>query len=164
MKGMNYMQVHWGCESLNKSNLNRRLHRLNMIILSLFRALGTILKELNTDSIYIIDSFPVAICRNIRIPRSKLVQGEAYRGYNSSKKEYFYGFKVQVIVTRDGIPVDFFIGAGSFHDITAFQVMNINLPSKSELHGDSAYTDYELEELYAECEQIQLMIARKKKS
>ena len=163
-KGRNYMRTHWGCKMPDKSNFNRILHRLSFVILSMFRAIGTTLKELNTDSIYIIDSFPVAVCRNIRIKRSKLIQGEAYRGYNSSKREYFYGFKVQVIVTQEGMPVDFFITAGSFHDVTAFQSMNIDLPQGSELHADSAYTDYELEDLYLECESLQLMVARKKNS
>jgi len=163
-KGFDYMRVHWGCKKLDKSNFNRLLHRLSTVILSLFRLLGSRLKELNTDCIYIIDSFPVAVCRNIRISRSRLLQGEAYRGYNASKREYFYGFKVQVIVNQEGIPVDFFIAAGSFHDITAFQAMHIDLPIGSELHADSAYTNYELEDLYAECEQLKLMVARKKNS
>ena len=118
IKGCDYMCVHWGCQKLDKSNFNRLLHRLHLVILSLFRSLGTTLKELNTNSIYVIDSFPIAVCRNIRIPNCRLLQGEGYRGYNASKKEYFYGFKVQVIVTQKGIPIDFFIGASSFPDIT----------------------------------------------
>ena len=40
--------------------------------------------------------------------------------------------------------------------------MNIDVSMGSELHADSAYRNYELEELYAECEQIKLMVARKK--
>lgn len=83
----------------------RHLHRLEIMITQLFFSLGQTLKELNIESRYLIDSFPIAVCKNIRIPRCKLLQGKAYRGYNSSKREYFYGFKVQVITTYDGIPV-----------------------------------------------------------
>ena len=43
-------------------------------------------------------------------------------------------------------------------------LMNLDLPAGSELHADSDYTDYELEDLYLECEQIRLMVARKKNS
>ena len=148
----------------DKSNFNRHLHRLARIISSLFFALGQTLKELNTNSQYAIDSFPVSVCKNIRIPRCKLLQNEAYRGKNLSKKEYFYGFKVQVITTLDGLPVEYFICAGSYHDITAFKSMNIDLPAGSELFADSAYTDYELEDYYKELEQIHLLAARKSNS
>lgn len=111
-----------------------------------------------------IDSFPVSVCRNIRIHRCRLLSGEAYRGYNASKKEYLYGFKVEVIITSDGLPVDYFIVAGSVHDAKAFQAMHLALPEGSSLYADSAYTNYELEDLYLECEQVALLAARKSNS
>ena len=134
-KACDYMRCHHGFQKVDKSNFNRQLHRLNFIMLSMFRACSDSIKKLNTTSVYIIDSFPVSVCGNIRIPRAKILQDEAYRGYNSSKREYFYGFKVQMIVSQEGIPVDFFIAAGSLHDITAFQGMNLDLPAGSELYG-----------------------------
>ena len=151
----------------DKSNFNRAIHKLSQTISLLFLTLGQLLQELNTDNIYLIDSFPVAVCKNIRIKhRSKLLgdYNPAYHGYNSSKKEYFYGFKIQVITTGDGMPIQYFIVAGSYHDNTAFQSMNIDLPKEAELYGDSAYTYYELEDLYKECDSINLMIERKSNS
>lgn len=162
--GANYMQQHHGFKKLDKSNFNRHLHRLADTVEAVFFALGRSLKELNIQSKYLIDSFPVAVCKNIRISRSKLLNEERYRGYNASKREYFYGFKVQVITTAEGIPVEYFIVACSIHDATAFQSMNIDLPEGSELYGDSAYTIYEFEDLYAECDAVNLMIERKKNS
>jgi hypothetical protein len=41
------------------------------------------------NSIYMIDSFPVAACDNYRIQRSRLYRGEAFRGYQASKKRTF---------------------------------------------------------------------------
>ncbi len=167
------MRAHHGMKMIDKSTFNRRLHRLESSLVVIFHALGSSLKELNTSTRYVIDSFPVAVCRNCRIPRCRLLKGKAYHGYNEAgshttqigyKKEYFYGFKVQLIVTGDNEPVDFFITAGSFHDSTAFQAMQIDLPAGSELYADSAYTDYEQEDLYAECDQIYLKIHRKKNS
>ncbi|MCB9300735.1 MAG: IS982 family transposase [Lewinellaceae bacterium] len=148
----------------DKSNFNRHLHRLSPTISSLFLALGQTLKALNVSSQYMIDSFPVAVCRNIRIERCKLLRHKAYRGKNVSKREYFYGFKVQVITTLEGLPVQYFICAGSYHDITAFQSMDIDLPTGSELYADSAYTDYKLEGYYKELEQIHLLVVRKSNS
>jgi hypothetical protein len=159
-----YMQRHYGMNMIDKSGFNRRLARLQTKLIAVFRALGASLKDLNTSARYTIDSFPVAVCRNCRIPVSKLVTGKAYHGYNEAKKEYFYGFKVQVITTADNQPVDYYITAGSFHDSTALQAMQVDLPAGSELYGDSGYTDYEQEDLYAECDQIYLKIHRKKNS
>ena len=159
-----YMRQHHGTAKLDKANFNRHLHRLSDVLISIFIALGQTLKQLNTESRYLIDSFPVAVCKNIRIKRSKLVKGEAYRGYNASKKQYFYGFKVQVVTTEDGTPIDFYITAGSIHDNTALQAMPLELPQGSEVYADSAYLNYELEDLYEECEQIRLLVERKNNS
>ncbi|BDS13327.1 IS982 family transposase [Aureispira anguillae] len=148
----------------DKSNFSRLLNKLSDTISSIFFGLGQSLKKLNTDSEYLIDSFPVTVCRNIRIPRCKLLNHEAYRGKNTSKREYFYGFKVQIITTKDGIPVEYFLSAGSYADITAFKSMNIDLPPGSKLYGDSGYTDYEFEDSYKELEQIHLLIVRKSNS
>lgn len=159
-----YMQAHQGVKMIDKSGFTRRLHGLQQQLLALFTALSTTLKELNTSCRYLIDSFPVAVCDNIRIPRCRLLQHQAYRGKNASKRRYFYGFKVQVITTEDGLPVQFYIHAGSFADITALKAMSVDLPENSQLYGDSAYTCYETEDLLAECEQIALKICRKANS
>lgn len=161
---LSYMRVHQGCQVPDKSNYNRLLHRLTDKITGLFLTFGQALKYLNTSCTYLIDSFPVAVCRNIRIARCRLIQGAAYRGYNCAKREYFYGFKVQVITTAAGLPVEYFISAGSFHDNTAFQSMNIDLPTNSQLYADSAYTNYELEDYFKELENIDLLVERKSNS
>jgi hypothetical protein len=66
--------------------------------------------------------------------------------------------------TRDKQPVQFFILPGSYVDVTALQMMHLDLPVGSEVFGDAGYTDYEQEELYAACEQINLRIQRKSTS
>ena len=69
---------------------------------------------------------------------------------------------VQLIVTAANQPVDHWITAGSFHDATALQAMQVDLPMGSELYADSGYTDHEQEDLYAECGQIYLKVHRRK--
>jgi hypothetical protein len=87
-----YMRDHWGFNMPDKSNFNKILHSVSNLISQLFYHLSAIFKYLNLESMYIIDSFPVPVCKNIRISRSKLIKGEEFRGYNASKKEYFYGW------------------------------------------------------------------------
>jgi hypothetical protein len=76
---------------LSKSLFSRRLHRIKEIFIILFNLLGKLWKTLNTDALYVIDSLPVAVCDNIRIRRSKIYTKEDFRGYQASKKRYFYG-------------------------------------------------------------------------
>lgn len=84
-----YRQEHHKMKMIDKSGFYRRLHRLQATLLIIFRALGLALKELNTSARYIIDSFPVAVCRNCRILVCKLLTGKVYRGYNESGRNTF---------------------------------------------------------------------------
>lgn len=93
----------------------------------IFSCLSQTIKELNISKEYIIDTFPVSICRNIRIANCKLFRGEPYRGFNNSKKEWFYGFKIQVITDSEGKPVQFDVFCGETGDITALHRSQINL-------------------------------------
>lgn len=64
------------------------------------------------------------------------------KGYNKSKREYFYGLKATVITSRDGCPFRIILCPGSEHDSVPFKLMKRNLPYGSEIFGDSAYLVY----------------------
>jgi hypothetical protein len=146
----------------DKSNFNKILHKLSDIISPLFYYLSDIFKHLNVESVYIIDSFSVPLCKNIHISRSKIVKGEEFRGYNASKREYFYGFKVHLISTSEGIPVEFLVTSGKVHDNKALQMMAVDLPENSHLYADAAYLNAEEKALLEEFQQIKLKAATKK--
>jgi hypothetical protein len=137
-------------QMLGKSRFNRRLHRIAPLFLTLLRLLGETWKELNEHSIYILDSFPVLSCDNYRIPRSRRYQGEVWRGYQASKKRYFYGLKIHVLVTEHGQPVEFFLTPGSYSDTTAFRFYDFDLPDQAWMTGDKAYNDYVVEDVINE--------------
>ena len=149
---------------LSKSRFSRRLHRIKDLFISLFDFLGHIWKTLNTDAIYVIDSLPIAVCDNIRIRRSKIYSDENFRGYQASKKRYFYGLKVHLMVTQDGQPVECFLTPGGFGDVDALKYYAYELPDGSILYADKAYNDYEIEDLLKDVEHIQLIPMRKKNS
>jgi hypothetical protein len=65
---------------LSRSRLNRRLHRLKELFVTLCELLGQRWTHLTTESISIIDSFPIPVCDNSRIPRAKLYQQKEDRG------------------------------------------------------------------------------------
>ena len=99
---------------VSKSRFSRRLHRIKDICIIFFNMLANIWKTLNKDAIYVIDSLPIAVCDNIRIRRSKIYTKEEFRGYQASKKRYFYGLKIHLMVTQDGKPIECFLTPGSF--------------------------------------------------
>src|SRR5438093_7782008 len=124
---------------LSKSRFSRRLHRIKDIFIVFFNLLAQTWKTLNTDAIYVIDSIPVAVCDNIRIRRSKIYSKEDFRGYQASKKRYFYGLKIHLMVTKDGQPVEFFLTYGSFGDVDALKHYAFDLPDGSIIYADKAY-------------------------
>ena len=148
---------------LGKSRFNRRLHQIGELLSDLFFHIGQAVKELNIGTTYCIDSFPVSVCQNIRIINSRIVQGEEYRGYCASKRTYFYGFKVHMIVTSNGIPVEFTFTTGNKHDLDGLKQLPVNLPEGSEVLADCAYTDYRLEDMLAD-NGVNLLAARKRNS
>jgi len=148
---------------LSRSRFNRRLHRLADLFLALFSVLGETWKELNAHSIYSIDSFPIAACDNYRIPRSRRYRGEVWRGRQASKKRYFYGLKLHLLVTEHGQPVEFFLTPGSYSDTSALKLYHFDLPEGAWVIGDKAYTDYSVEDMMNEAG-IHLLPFRKKNS
>jgi hypothetical protein len=62
---------------LSRSRLSRRLSRLSGLVELVFHQLGLTIKELNLESRYSLDSFPIAVCDNIRISRCRLARGQA---------------------------------------------------------------------------------------
>jgi len=151
-------------QMLSRSRLNRRLHRLQNLFLTVFELLGHTWKQLNTESVYIIDSFPIAVCDNYRIPRAKLYQHEEYRGYIASKKRYFYGLKIHLMVTKEGQPVECFLTPGSSSDVRALKAFSLDIPEGSQIYADKAYNDYKMEDVLLEAAEIHLSPIRKKNS
>lgn len=135
---------------LGKSRFSRRLNRLSHLFVPCFNLIGQYWKAVNQEDIYAIDTFPVPVCDNIRIFRAKLYQDEAYRGYTASKKRYFYGLKVHVMVTQQGEPVEFFISPGSFSDVDCLDQFDFDLPPGSTVYADKIYNYYLVEDCLQE--------------
>ncbi len=130
---------------LSRSRLNPRLHRVAGLANSLFHQLGLVLKEASASPRYLLDSFPVPVCDNMRISRCRLASDEEFRGYIASKRRYFYGVRVQVVTTEDG-------------------VLPPELPAGSRLFMDSGYNDYAAEDAALEADEVEFAPSRKSNS
>lgn len=137
---------HYIAAPLSASRFSRRVHRIKDLFLTLFALLGAHWKALNTESVYVIDSFPIASCDNIRIKRSRRYRGEAYRGYVPSKRRYFYGLRLHLLVTGTGEPVELFLLPGADNDTGALQWYQFDLPHGATIIGDKAFNHYAIED------------------
>ncbi len=96
---------------------------------------------------YLIDSFPVPVRRhNIRIKNSRIYQEEEYRGYNASKRVYFYGLKVHLPISESGIPAELFFSPGAYPDTSSLYDFTSPLPEGGCIHGDKAYNLCDIED------------------
>jgi hypothetical protein len=150
---------------LSKSQYNRRLLAIpENVWMALCNILAEIHKRTNEGNEYAMDSFPIPVCDNIRISRSSIYEGEDYRGYIASKKRYFYGLRVHIVVTKTGKPVEFVLTPGSLNDCGVLKQFNLDLPEGSTIYADKSYNDYEYEDLLKEAANINLSPLRKKNS
>ena len=91
-------------------------------------------------------------------------ENETYRGYQASKRRYFYGLKIHLMVTSAGQPVECVLTPGSVSDVQVLKNYAYDLSPGSVVYADKAYNDYEIEDLLAEVEDIHLLPIRKKNS
>ena len=136
----------------HKGNLNRRLHKVpEATWQALFSLLAQVHKQADDAQEYIVDSLPVPACDNYRICRSHLYprrkHGEAFRGYIASKKRYFYGLRLHLLMTTDGLPVEMMLAPGSEADIAAFRRLPLDLPPAAAILADKGYLDQHEEAL-----------------
>ena len=153
---------------LSRGAFSQRMHRLTEHFRLLFQVLAESFKAREGPGFYLLDSFPIAACDNVRIARCRLYPSgqteDAYRGYTASKRRFFYGLKVHLLVTQDGLPVEAFLTPGSYSDTAEMKRFAFDLPEGSTVYGDKAYNEYLTEDLLREAAQITLLPVRKKNS
>jgi Transposase DDE domain len=149
---------------LSRSRFNRRLHAVQDPLAALFYALGACFKDLNASAVYVMDTFPVPVCDNIRIPHGRLYHDKAHRGYTASKRRYFYGVKLFLLATADGAPVEALLVPGATADVRALEAFSFALPEGSTGYADAAFTVYPIEEWLKETDGITLLPMRKRNS
>jgi len=146
---------------LSRSRLIRRIHQIPEIVwLIIFTVCRDFLCQKKSRN-FIVDSFPVSACQNNKIFRCKLFTHKAYRGYTASKKTYFFGIKVHMIVNLEGVPIEFHFSPGSTSDIKGLKCFFFNLDEGAKIFADRAYNDYNFEDLLSESANIKLIPKRK---
>jgi hypothetical protein len=131
MQGMHYLSGH-----LSTSRFNRRLHALADWFGLALMTLGDLFA---TGEAFILDSLPLPVCRRVRARRCRKVRGKEYCGYCAAKRETFFGWRLHLVVTPQGVPVAFALLPAAFHDLTPVHELTVSLPSGSCAYGDKAF-------------------------
>jgi len=90
-------------------------------------------------AIFIIDSMPLPVCRRARAWRCRKVRGTEYCGYCAAQKEKFFGWRLHLVVTPQGIPVSFDLLPASCHDLTPIHELMERLPTGACVYADKGY-------------------------
>jgi hypothetical protein len=148
---------------LEKSRFCRRLHRLQDLLFSMFYHLGQHLKDMAGAADYVLDSFPLEACANVRIGRCRLLKGKQWHGRCAGLSRYFYGVRVQVL-TLEGVPVEVVLVPGRENDAQALLKLPLQVAPASCVYMDAGYTSYSAEDEALAAEGIRLMIDRRSNS
>jgi len=133
---------------LSRSRFSRRLNRLEHLLDGLFETMGDKFKQFNLDTEYVMDSYPVTLCHNMRAPNNRLLPYERkFQGICVTKHQYFYGLRVHVIATADGVPVEYCIVPGSWADPHGMRALGMDMPAGSRILCDAGYTSYVAEDV-----------------
>jgi Transposase DDE domain len=151
-------------EILSNSRLNRRVRNIPWDYWNaIFRFLSFLSLNAKDTCYFAVDSFPVTYCQKNRIDKRKRFLDHKYLGFAASKKRYFCGIKVHMIVTNQGRPIEMHFMPGAESDISVLWKMELEIPHNSTLYADGAYNCFDLEDILKE-EQIYLLAKRGSKA
>ena len=153
LHGMGYLSG-----KLSTSRFNRRVHALGAWLRLILETLGALLAQ---GEAFIIDSMPVPVCRRARARRCRTVRGAASCGYCAAKGEKFFGWRLHLVCTVEGVPVAFELLPASLHDLTPVHELTSGLPAGASAYGDKAYNSGRDEATILADTQVRLVPLRK---
>ena len=121
---------------ISLSRFNRRLHTLYDWLYGMSVSLSALFAG---GEVFVVDSMPLPVCKRVRAWRCRKVRGRAYCGYCAAKKETFFGWRLHLICTPDGLPVSFEMLPAAHQDLTAIHELSTILPSGARLFGDKGF-------------------------
>jgi len=131
MQRMGYVK-----QGLRVSRFNRRIHQLADWLLGILFILSEVFAQ---GEVFVLDSMPVPVCKRVRARRCRKVRGQDYCGYCAAKKEKFFGWRLHLLCTPEGLPVTFVLLPAAYHDLTPIHELTVNLPTGACVYTDKGY-------------------------
>jgi hypothetical protein len=104
---------------IDRSNFNRRRRRLSPFINMLNQAISSILNE--GENCFLVDSIPIPVCKNAREKQCKVCKENFEtapdKGYSAVNKTWFYGYKLHLLTSANGVFHSMELTKASMHDI-----------------------------------------------
>jgi hypothetical protein len=126
---------------IDRSNFNRRRKRMAYYISLVSERISNEIDHCQ-DS-YIVDSLPIPICKNVRINRVKICKDDPEikpeRTFHACHKTYYYGFKLQLIISKSGIPFGIGLTAANCHDANFLKYLKDYQLSDCQIIADKGY-------------------------
>ena len=118
------------------SRFNRRVHQLRDWLSLALSQLGALFAQ---GEAFVLDSMPLPVCKWARRWRCRKVRGRDYCGYCAAKDEKFFGWRLHLVCTPDGLPVAFDMLPGAYHDLTPIHELTVGLPETACVYADKGY-------------------------
>ncbi len=139
-----YVNEHLNDEFPQTVSYNRFVELMQKVALPMTLFLKTCCLGECTGISYV-DSTPIRVCKNKRIPRHKVFEGIAERG--KSTVGYFYGFKLHFIINDKGEILNFILTPGNTDDREPLKNQKFIEKIKGKLYADKGYLSKQLTEV-----------------
>lgn len=144
---------------IDRSNFNRRRKQLALITQSITDRLAKLINP--SEDVFIVDSIPVPVCQIAREKRSKVCkenfETSPDKGFSAVQNNYYYGYKLHVVTTLEGVFTSMDLTKASVHDIHYLNDINGTKISRCKLIGDKGYRSMEYQCNLFDTAQIQLI-------
>jgi hypothetical protein len=102
-------------QQLSISRFNQRLHQWLGWLQAILLMMGEVFGQ---GEVFIMDSMPVSVRKRVRAMRCRKMRGRDYCGYCAAKKEKFFGWRLHLVCSREGLPAAVDLLPASYHDLT----------------------------------------------
>lgn len=126
---------------IDRSNFNQRRKRLGSFITLLNQNIAGFINR--GENVYLVDSIPVTVCQIAREKSSKVCR-ENYetapdKGYSAVSKSYYFGYKLHLVTSMNGVFSSMDLTKASVHDIHYLNEVKHSNISNCTLIGDKGY-------------------------
>ncbi len=145
---------------IERSRFNRRRKKLAEQLNYCWSHLSKIINEY--EDTYVIDSMPIPVIKLVRESSRRTFMDDAdnapKKGYSAIIKQYIIGYKIHLIVSKQGVPADLMITSANVHDINYLKESDLEIMNCA-LIGDRAYLSKTLQLDLFESNKIKLKTA-----
>jgi hypothetical protein len=131
----------------DRSNFNRRRRKLQPFIDKLSEIISDELSK--SEQTFIIDSMPIPICRFARCNKLKIMREDLdflpTKGFSAIDKTHYYGYKLNIVLSANGIIRNFALTQANIHDIRTLEDMTNGFIKEALLLGDKGYISKDIQ-------------------